>query len=266
MTSRLRQLQGGSAGASSTEPITRAAVLRTLVVAAGVGGFLSFVGAFGTDGAPLIPRTILMVTLALAGSTMGLVTFRFVAARGWGAPHRWVQGIICGGLMTIPMGLVVWGMIHLFTPNPPGLSALPGYIGTSLVMCLVLTTFFVTFNRRAHLADLQLAAVVPAPPKFLERLPLKLRGAEVWAVEAEDHYLRLHTSKGQDLILLRLADAIDELAGIEGVQVHRSWWVARNAITDAQRADGRATLTLKDGVQVPVSRTYAKIIRDLGWI
>ena len=106
----------------------------------------------------------------------------------------------------------------------------------------------------------------PTPPKFLERLPLKLRGAEVWAVEAEDHYLRLHTSKGQDLILLRLADAVAELEGIEGMQVHRSWWVARDAITDARRGDGRATLTLKDGAEVPVSRTYAAQLREKGWI
>jgi DNA-binding LytR/AlgR family response regulator len=104
------------------------------------------------------------------------------------------------------------------------------------------------------------------PPKFLARLPLKLRGAEVWAIEAEDHYLRLHTSKGQDLILLRLADAVAELQGIEGLQVHRSWWVARDAITDAKRGDGRATLTLKDGAEVPVSRTYAGLLRERGWI
>jgi DNA-binding LytR/AlgR family response regulator len=105
-----------------------------------------------------------------------------------------------------------------------------------------------------------------APPKFLERLPMKLKGAEVWAVEAEDHYLRLHTSKGQDLILMRLADAVRELEGIEGAQAHRSWWVARDAITGAERGDGRATLTLKDGAQVPVSRTYARLQRERGWI
>lgn len=104
------------------------------------------------------------------------------------------------------------------------------------------------------------------PPKFLERLPLKLRGGEVWAVEAEDHYLRLHTSKGQDLILMRLSDAIAELQGIEGAQVHRSWWVARDAIAGAVRGDGRATLTLKDGAEVPVSRAYARQLRERKWI
>jgi DNA-binding LytR/AlgR family response regulator len=109
-------------------------------------------------------------------------------------------------------------------------------------------------------------AASATPAKFLERLPLKLRGAEVWAVEAEDHYLRLHTSKGQDLILMRLADAVSELEGIEGAQVHRSWWVARDAIADARRGDGRATLTLKDGAEAPVSRTYARLLRERGWI
>ena len=104
------------------------------------------------------------------------------------------------------------------------------------------------------------------PPKFLDRLPLKLRGGEIWAVEAEDHYLRLHTSKGQDLILMRLADAVAELDGIEGLQVHRSWWVARDAVADIARGDGRATLTLQDGSQVPVSRTYAKVLREKGWM
>ena len=85
-------------------------------------------------------------------------------------------------------------------------------------------------------------------------------------MEAEDHYLRLHTSKGQDLILMRLSDAVAELEGIEGAQVHRSWWVARDAIADAVRGDGRATLTLKDGAEVPVSRTYARLLRERDWI
>jgi DNA-binding LytR/AlgR family response regulator len=59
---------------------------------------------------------------------------------------------------------------------------------------------------------------------------------------------------------------VAELDGVEGAQVHRSWWVARDAITDAKRGDGRALLTLKDGAQVPVSRTYAGELRERGWI
>jgi DNA-binding LytR/AlgR family response regulator len=109
------------------------------------------------------------------------------------------------------------------------------------------------------------AAPSAPPPKFLARLPPKLQGAEIFAVEAEDHYLRLHTSLGQDLILMRLADAIAELEGLEGAQTHRSWWVAKAAVAQVERGDGRATLTLKDGAEVPVSRGFAKQLRSAGW-
>jgi DNA-binding LytR/AlgR family response regulator len=105
-----------------------------------------------------------------------------------------------------------------------------------------------------------------APPaRLLERLPARLRGAEIHAVEAEDHYLRLHTSKGSDLILMRLSDAISELEGLEGAQTHRSWWVARQAVQGARRLDGRAVLELPGGVKAPVSRRYARVLKAEGW-
>jgi DNA-binding LytR/AlgR family response regulator len=64
---------------------------------------------------------------------------------------------------------------------------------------------------------------------------------------------------------MRLADALAELEGLEGAQVHRSWWVARAAVTGARRGEGRATLTLKNGALAPVSRTYARALREAGW-
>jgi DNA-binding LytR/AlgR family response regulator len=103
------------------------------------------------------------------------------------------------------------------------------------------------------------------PPAFLERLPLRLRSAELYAIESEDHYLRVHTSAGQELILLRLADAVRELAGVEGLQTHRSWWVAKQGLADVMKGDGRLVLKLKSGAEAPVSRTYAKAVRDAGW-
>jgi DNA-binding LytR/AlgR family response regulator len=91
-------------------------------------------------------------------------------------------------------------------------------------------------------------------------------GASIHAVSAEDHYLRLHTSKGSDLILMRLADAIMELEGLEGAQVHRSWWVARDAVKDVRRDGARVSLLLPDGGEAPVSRPNVKALRDAGWI
>jgi DNA-binding LytR/AlgR family response regulator len=104
-----------------------------------------------------------------------------------------------------------------------------------------------------------------AAEPLLERLPDKLRGAELHAIEAEDHYLRLHTDRGSALILMPLSEAVEKLQGMDGMRTHRSWWVARNAVVGAVRGRGRALLTLKNGLRAPVSRTYAPSLRGAGW-
>lgn len=110
------------------------------------------------------------------------------------------------------------------------------------------------------------AAGAPAPSvRFLERLPAKIKGGVLYAVSAEDHYLRLHTSKGADLVLMRLSDAIIELEGLEGAQTHRSWWVARDAVESVRRDGDKVTLMLRGGVEAPVSRPNVRPLREAGW-
>jgi DNA-binding LytR/AlgR family response regulator len=41
--------------------------------------------------------------------------------------------------------------------------------------------------------------------------------------------------------------------------------VARAAVRDVEREDGRASLALPDGKTAPVSRAYAKVLRAGGW-
>ncbi len=264
MTDRLRQVPQPATGASQMEPFTWAVARRTFGTSAAIGAFLSFVGAFGTSDVPFLPRTAFMVSLSLAGALLGMATFRGVERLALARRGLVIHTVLGALAMTPPMGVLVWGAAWAVKGGPAPYDQLPAYVAISLVMCLVMTSLavFVSVSRRVAVVE----APASAPVKFLERLPLKLRGAEVWAVEAEDHYLRLHTSKGQDLILMRLADAVAELEGLEGTQVHRSWWVARDAVNDARRGDGRATLTLKSGAEVPVSRTYAKLIREAGWL
>jgi DNA-binding LytR/AlgR family response regulator len=71
---------------------------------------------------------------------------------------------------------------------------------------------------------------------------------------------------GETMILMRLADAIRELAALEGLQTHRSWWVARQGLADVTKGDGRVTLKLKSGVEAPVSRANLKVVKDAGWL
>lgn len=245
--------------------LPRQVAVRTLLVAVGVGLFLSFVGAFGTVNVPFLPRSLYMIAISAGGAALGMATYSLAARLPVVSRHLWLTGLAGGVLMTPPMGTYVWLVSAWLEKTGPKSGELLGYVAYSSVICVV-SSLVAAFLNRPRFVVVQAPPVPAATVRFLERLPLKLRGAEVWAVEAEDHYLRLHTSRGQDLILMRLADAVEELTGIEGTQVHRSWWVARDAISDARRGDGRATLVLKDGSEVPVSRTYARIIREKGWI
>lgn len=236
--------------------------VRGLAVTLVAGLFLTFSGAFGTDAAPLPVRLAYWMGLMMVGYLWGAFVVRVFLRGQRAVGNRWVNGALSALVMSVPLTVVVWAATRFFFNSNVPFNRLWMLFGPVLLVSLALTAINMLIDARSE----TVTAAGPNPPKFLERLPLKLRGAEVWAVEAEDHYLRLHTSKGQDLILMRLADAVAELEGIEGAQVHRSWWVARDAIADAKRGDGRATLTLKDGVEVPVSRTYAGQLRERGWI
>lgn len=234
--------------------------LRGLIIALAAGTFLAFGGAFGSADAKLPVRLVYWLGLMIVGWIWGGFVSRAFFRRPGESRSLWLRVLILSLTLSVPYSIVV-AVVGIYAMGSHyDLADIPGLFLTVVAISAVMVTLNVMADRQG------VTSASTQPPKFLERLPLKLRGAEVWAVEAEDHYLRLHTSKGQDLILMRLSDAIDELEGIEGARAHRSWWVAREAITDAVRGDGRATLTLKDGAEVPVSRTYARLLRERGWI
>jgi DNA-binding LytR/AlgR family response regulator len=116
-------------------------------------------------------------------------------------------------------------------------------------------------------AEVAAAAQVTSsrPSRFMDRLPVRLRHARLIAIEAEDHYLRVHTDAGSDLVLMRLSDALAELDGVSGARTHRSWWVARDAVVDVVNSNGRTTLTLKGEIAAPVSRSSRATLAKEGW-
>lgn len=87
------------------------------------------------------------------------------------------------------------------------------------------------------------------------------------AIEAEDHYCRVHRRDGQSaLIHYRFGDALVEVAGIDGAQVHRGAWVAGAAVAGGLREGRRGRLLLAGGGSVPVSATYAAAAQARGWL
>lgn len=261
----VRQRTGGAVRASWINAVLHRRHLRGLAIAAMAGVFLAAAGAFGTDDAPMGARFAYWIGVMLVGATAGIVVSVLVDRGGWFDDRPALQGMLIALTLSAPLTVFIWiistGAFHRGQFEPAHMRF---FVGPVFIVTCAMTALNY-FTQRTP-PETHAAPAGSAPPRFLERLPAKLRGAEIFAVEAEDHYLRLHTSKGQDLILLRLSDAVAELEGLEGAQVHRSWWVARAAVEDARRGDGRAVLTLRDGARVPVSRAYAKALRASGWI
>ncbi|MDP1738498.1 MAG: LytTR family DNA-binding domain-containing protein [Caulobacter sp.] len=261
----VRERTGAAVGASWIDAFAQARHLRGLAIAALAGGFLAAAGAFQTGEAPVAIRFAYWIGVMLVGATAGIVVSVLVDRGGWFDDRPALQGSVIAATLTIPLTVMIWLISSFaFRGGRLELEAINYFVGPVFIVTCVMTALNYFTQRTPPETHAALAG--GSPPRFLERLPARLRGAEIFAVEAEDHYLRLHTSKGQDLILMRLSDAVAELEGLEGAQVHRSWWVARAAVEDARRADGRATLTLKDGASAPVSRAYAKALRASGWI
>lgn len=99
---------------------------------------------------------------------------------------------------------------------------------------------------------------------FKARLPGPLKG-RLLCLEMQDHYLAVHTTAGSELILCRMEDAARELGAL-GRRVHRSWWVAENAVEAVERDGQRVMLRLSDDRRVPVSRTYRAGLKRDGWL
>jgi DNA-binding LytR/AlgR family response regulator len=161
-------------------------------------------------------------------------------------------------ISSVPQTLAVAWAFTLLQPerrvDPANLLALFGAVA-AVQLILAIVAFALTRPAPAP-------SVSSAAPKFLDKLPPHLSGKLI-ALEAQDHYLKVHTERGTHMMLMRLSDAAAELS--EGLQVHRGWWVADDSVTRAETNAGRTILHLSNGLIVPVSRTYLHAVRSNGW-
>ena len=253
---------------NSTSPVAALRMrnlMRGLIVAGVAGLLLALSGAFGSGGAPFALRLGFWLPVMLLGGLWGHVCSWQV--QRWVDPDErpWLMVAALTAAITGPVCLLVWlAMGLVFEGRVLPLRVLPLLILPVAAVTAAIAAINV-FLGRAQPVQTHAAPVGAPQARFPDRLPPRLRGAVIRAVQAEDHYLRIHTDRGSDLILMRLSDALAELEGLEGAQTHRSWWVARDAVREVARGDGRATLTLDGGLTAPVSRKYARALREAGW-
>lgn len=251
-----------------------------------VGVVLALIGPFGSADAPLAVRLGSWLLFAWVGygvySPIGWMVERLHRSLHLPEIGLWIAGCL---IATIPLTAIIWaiGFWPRPVPMPTGEQALQAYFNV-LVIGASITVLFHLIERSkqapppagqpqptappsgsASLAPAARPEPAAAPqPAFLDRLPAHL-GSDLIALEMEDHYVRAHTALGSELILLRLRDAVAELAGVDGAQVHRSWWVARNALEDVKRDGRNLRLVLAGGLEAPVSRARVAELKEAGW-
>lgn len=243
--------------ASALKDIARTFGIVTLLAA----GFTWF-GVYGTGG-PVWLRFAMWFVTMMVGAMASYWVVPFVFQRHLKTAHPAIRILVASVLLAVPVTLTLELFLFLIDANV-SLPYLPIQFAYVWAVCLVMTIGGFIMDRARRLAELEDAEPEDRVAGFLQRLPVKYRGADLWAISSEDHYLRVHTNRGEEMILMRLADAIRELGDDNGLQTHRSWWVSHKGVSDARRANGKLVLVLKSGREVPVSRTYQPDVRAAG--
>jgi hypothetical protein len=231
------------------------------------GVLLALLGPLGSFGAPVTYRFMFWVPTMIAGSMAGLL-FGIALKNARDLQTRpLLRAVIHGFLVTLVMTVIVHFVAALaFGPGAAPLgTTLVFYVGLITFVMSMLSTLVLERRKRVEAASPLPVDTAPIPASLPNRLSPKLRGEPVLALEAEDHYVRVHTPAGSELILLRLADAANEMGNTPGARTHRSWWVARAAVKTVNRSAGKTTLLLLNDIEVPVSRGFIAELREAGW-
>jgi len=243
-------------------------LIRRLATQLAIGAALGWLGPFGThEMMPLLQRVLYWMISIPVIALFARLAIRTVVghdrARTWPLPLRVAAGaslagfpatfivLLLHGLFVGSMRFDAWGLVEV-------------YLTVSIVIGLVAYPR-VLLSAAKRLTDAPPEEPLAVVSPFLRRIPPRL-GSELLWLSAEDHYIRVTTSLGSDLILCRLSDAIAELGGEVGQRVHRSHWVARRALGSIERKDGKTVLVLTTGETVPVSQSYVPSLKAAGWL
>jgi hypothetical protein len=275
-----RQFGAMTAAPASPKHALARRILIDLGVMTVIGLFLAVTGPFGSIEAPFPERLVTWIGFAW----LGYACYRpMQGVVNWGeralALPRWGMLAATCLVATVPMTVAVMALnsTPLGSLRWPGLAVAAETYFAVLVIGGAVTVLFNLVQGRlgpaapvpARAGAMAASEPVPAPPPapnpLLDQLPAEL-GSTIIALEMEDHYVRVHTALGSALVLMRLRDAMALVSEIEGMQVHRSWWVARGAVEDVLREGRNIRLRLPRGLEAPVARAKVTDLREARWI
>lgn len=225
-------------------------------LASGAG---TLAGPFGTFEALAWPARALYWG-AVAGAAVALSLALHALHRGPMARTGRAGSLALDVAYALALGAGVHGLNVILFPGWGGWGDYMWLVGVILAMALALDVLHWLFATRAAPPARDTAE---ATPSLLHRLPPEMR-APLVRIEAQDHYLLIVTTAGRTMVLMRMSDA-EAMLGRTGLRVHRSHWVARDAVRGLNRQGGRWRLQTSDGAEIPVSRAFRTAVADQGF-
>jgi hypothetical protein len=238
-----------------------------LAMLVAIGLLMGFLGPFASERAPIVGRYVYWMICMVGGGLIGIVADELLSRR---VVATWRRVAVVSVLTTPLVSLWVMTTEHLLMGGSFGW---PGYMRLLLwqvwpILLVVMVVRALVWRRSPARIETRTVIAPPLPQAeaaFRRRLSAKRRGARLLAIEAHDHYLKVHTDTGAELITLRFTDALEELSQAYGWRVHRSWWVAADAVESVRWRRGAGEMRLAGGLMAPVSRTYAPVLKEAGW-
>ena len=237
-----------------------------LVMLVAIGLLMGFLGPFGSDRIPDAYRYIYWMICMVGGGVIGITADELLSRR---MASGWRRVAAVSVLMTPTVSLLVLSTEHLLMGGRldwQGFMRLHWQVWP--ILLAVMAVRALVWRRSPARVETRTIIAPPLPEAeavFRRRLSAKRRAARLIAIEAHDHYLKIHTDAGVELVALRFGDALGELGGAHGWRVHRSWWVAADAVEDVRWRRGVGELRLVGGLTAPVSRTYGPVLKEAGW-
>ncbi len=258
---------------------------RTVAGSVVAGLVLAFLGPFGSFEWSIPTRLGFWILCMIAGACLHLPAYHF--GKRFAAAHAipvWIWLPLAALAAAVPMTLMVNGIavsIFKFGAISGVVALYPYVVSISLpVVGMVHLLEWVKAQRARPIDTAAPETVDPAPETteparaaaptadtpLLDSVPARI-GKTILCLEMEDHYVRVHTDRGDALVHGRMTDFETELAGrVEGQRVHRSWWVARAAVSGWTQDGKTMMLTLTNGKAVPVARDRQAGLKGAGWL
>ena len=231
------------------------------------GALLGMFGPFGSflNDVLIVRVAYWMIVILVCGIAYGSA-IRILAplARRMRVPlWAWAPAMVL--TVSLPLTVITRLVAMAFWPAIGRSVGVVDWYGQTALVSLVYVCVYAVLYRGIAASKGPSAVNAKGTPEILRHLPRRL-GGELLCLSMEDHYVRLHAEHGSVLVLMSLSQAMEQLGDLDGLQVHRSWWVARRAVESVIEDGRNVRVVLRGGIEAPVSRANVVRLRSAGWL